>query len=112
MREIRFAWLPTRTVDGVIWLRGYKRYTTPQGFVKIPFVPEKRYNAGERHELESLEAGREDPVTGNYPGDDIIFSEQLHGVHAKHLGDIPAYQDADHGSDHYRPGDIVGPYGP
>lgn len=50
MRKIRFAWLPTNTLDGFIWLRFYKHYRSDQREIKIPFVPHKRYEAGERRE--------------------------------------------------------------
>lgn len=51
MRTIHFAWLPTYTLDGWIWLRGYKRYVSDRAVLNIPFVPDEQYRAGVRREL-------------------------------------------------------------
>jgi hypothetical protein len=51
MRSIHFAWLPTDTIDGNIWLRWYKQYRSDSGtLLRIPFVLDQQYDAGVRRE--------------------------------------------------------------
>lgn len=78
---ICFAWTPKQTSDGVVWLE-HVHFKLVEGwgwgsgdsYVYERMIPQDRYDAGERAQAIN---------------EAIYFSEQLYGVKAKHLGDLP-----------------------
>ena len=76
-----FAWWPVWTPEGKVWLE-WVHFKWVEGwgwgsdghYAYQRFVPQERYDQGERAQAIN---------------EAIYFSEQLHGVKAKHLGDLP-----------------------